>query len=91
MLLVASPLFDADDLEPIREFQWRTNLGMVRAGLVRLELTRAFLFLQFGQRMLTSRVKQATEIHQLLPVQLQCVDRGTADRRETDDEFERRA
>ncbi|GEM_PF-1705291 len=39
--------------------------------------------------MLTSRVEQATEIDQLLPVQLQGVDRGTADRRETDDEFER--
>jgi hypothetical protein len=38
--------------------------------------------------MLTSRIKHATEIDQLLPVQLQRVDRGTADRCETDDEFE---
>ena len=38
--------------------------------------------------MLTSGIKHATEIDQLLPVQLQRVDRGTADRRETDDEFE---
>lgn len=57
----------------------------------RLEFTRVFLFLGLGERMLTSRVEQATEIDQLLPVQLQGVDRGTADRRETDDEFERRA
>jgi len=91
MLLVASPLFDADDLETIRDCQRRTNLGMVRAGLVRLEFTRVFLFLGLGQRMLTSRVEQATEIDQLLAVQLQGVDRGTAARRETDDEFERRA
>lgn len=57
MLLVASPLFDADDLETIRDCQRRTNLGMVRAGLVLLKLTRVFRFLGLGQRMLTSRVK----------------------------------